>query len=128
MSVYACRVDDVPLGEGRAITLDGRRIADFTYAQMSPDARLRWTAVAEDVYRRLLDSNEDIGLATVYRVLTQFESAGLVTRHHFEGGTAVFGGATGEDWPLLVPSNVVVAGANFWPNDMTLPSTSQEYR
>ena len=45
---------------------------------------------AEDVYRRLLDSNEDIGLATVYRVLTQFESAGLVTRHHFAGGTAVF--------------------------------------
>jgi len=45
---------------------------------------------AEDVYRRLLDSNEDIGLATVYRVLTQFEAAGLVTRHHFEGGTAVF--------------------------------------
>jgi len=45
---------------------------------------------AEDVYRRLLDSNEDIGLATVYRVLTQFESAGLVSRHHFEGGTAVF--------------------------------------
>jgi Fur family ferric uptake transcriptional regulator len=45
---------------------------------------------AEDVYRRLIDSKEDIGLATVYRVLTQFESAGLVTRHHFEGGTAVF--------------------------------------
>ena len=45
---------------------------------------------AEDIYRRLLDSNEDIGLATVYRVLTQFEGAGLVSRHHFEGGTAVF--------------------------------------
>jgi Fur family transcriptional regulator, ferric uptake regulator len=45
---------------------------------------------AEDVYRRLIESNEDIGLATVYRVLTQFEGAGLVTRHHFEGGTAVF--------------------------------------
>jgi Fur family transcriptional regulator, ferric uptake regulator len=45
---------------------------------------------AEDVYRRLIESNQDIGLATVYRVLTQFESAGLVTRHHFEGGTAVF--------------------------------------
>jgi Fur family ferric uptake transcriptional regulator len=45
---------------------------------------------AEDVYRRLLESNEDIGLATVYRVLTQFEAAGLVNRHHFEGGTAVF--------------------------------------
>ena len=45
---------------------------------------------AEDVYRRLIESDEDIGLATVYRVLTQFEGAGLVTRHHFEGGTAVF--------------------------------------
>ena len=45
---------------------------------------------AEDIYRTLLDSNEDIGLATVYRVLTQFEAAGLVTRHHFEGGMAVF--------------------------------------
>ena len=45
---------------------------------------------AEDIYRTLLDGNEDIGLATVYRVLTQFEAAGLVTRHHFEGGMAVF--------------------------------------
>ena len=45
---------------------------------------------AEDIYRGLLGSNEDIGLATVYRVLTQFEAAGLVTRHHFENGMAVF--------------------------------------
>lgn len=45
---------------------------------------------AEDIYRALLDHNEDIGLATVYRVLTQFEAAGLVTRHHFENGMAVF--------------------------------------
>jgi Fur family ferric uptake transcriptional regulator len=45
---------------------------------------------AEDIYRALLSSNEDIGLATVYRVLTQFEAAGLVTRHHFENGMAVF--------------------------------------
>jgi len=45
---------------------------------------------AEDIYKKLLESNEDIGLATVYRVLTQFEAAGLVTRHHFEGGMAVF--------------------------------------
>ncbi len=45
---------------------------------------------AEDTYRSLLESNEDIGLATVYRVLTQFEAAGLVTRHHFEDGMAVF--------------------------------------
>ena len=45
---------------------------------------------AEDVYRLLLDKGEEIGLATVYRVLTQFESAGLVRRHHFEGGQSVF--------------------------------------
>jgi Fur family ferric uptake transcriptional regulator len=45
---------------------------------------------AEDIYKALLSSNEDIGLATVYRVLTQFEAAGLVTRHHFENGMAVF--------------------------------------
>lgn len=45
---------------------------------------------AEDVYKALMDSGEEIGLATVYRVLTQFEAAGLVVRHHFEGGQAVF--------------------------------------
>jgi Fur family ferric uptake transcriptional regulator len=45
---------------------------------------------AEDMYKALLESGEDIGLATVYRVLTQFEGAGLVTRHHFEGGHSVF--------------------------------------
>jgi len=45
---------------------------------------------AEDIYKDLLQSGEDIGLATVYRVLTQFESAGLVTRHNFEGGHSVF--------------------------------------
>ncbi len=45
---------------------------------------------AEDVYRALLNDGEEIGLATVYRVLTQFEAAGLVERHHFEGGQAVF--------------------------------------
>lgn len=45
---------------------------------------------AEDIYKELLDAGEDIGLATVYRVLTQFESAGLITRHNFEGGHSVF--------------------------------------
>ena len=45
---------------------------------------------AEDVYKLLLESGEEVGLATVYRVLTQFESAGLVARHHFEGGHSVF--------------------------------------
>ncbi len=45
---------------------------------------------AEDVYKALLDSGEEVGLATVYRVLTQFQTAGLVIRHNFEGGRAVF--------------------------------------
>jgi len=45
---------------------------------------------AEDVYKALIDAGEEVGLATVYRVLTQFESAGLVRRHNFEGGHAVF--------------------------------------
>ncbi len=45
---------------------------------------------AEDIYKMLLDSGEEIALATVYRVLTQFETAGLVNRHHFDGGHAVF--------------------------------------
>ena len=45
---------------------------------------------AEDVYRKLLAEGPDIGLATVYRVLTQFEQAGLLMRHHFEAGKAVY--------------------------------------
>lgn len=45
---------------------------------------------AEDVYRQLINEGMDIGLATVYRVLTQFEQAGLLTRHYFESGKAVF--------------------------------------
>ncbi len=45
---------------------------------------------AEDVYKALMEAGEDVGLATVYRVLTQFEAAGLVERHNFDGGHAVF--------------------------------------
>ncbi|MDR2220305.1 MAG: ferric iron uptake transcriptional regulator [Methylobacillus sp.] len=45
---------------------------------------------AEDIYKILLASGEDVGLATVYRVLTQFEQAGLLLRHHFEGGKSIF--------------------------------------
>ncbi|TDQ47484.1 Fur family ferric uptake transcriptional regulator [Permianibacter aggregans] len=45
---------------------------------------------AEDVYKMLMEQGDDVGLATVYRVLTQFEQAGLVLRHHFEGGHSVF--------------------------------------
>ena len=45
---------------------------------------------AEDIYRQLLEQGDEIGLATVYRVLTQFEAAGLVLKHNFEGGHAVY--------------------------------------
>ena len=51
---------------------------------------------AEDMYKALLKEGEEIGLATVYRVLTQFEGAGLVKRHHFEGGNSVFELSQGE--------------------------------
>jgi Fur family ferric uptake transcriptional regulator len=53
------------------------------------DSKLRHMS-AEDIYKHLLQEGEDIGLATVYRVLTQFEAAGLVTRHNFEGGHSIF--------------------------------------
>jgi len=65
---------------------------------------------AEDIYKQLLGEGEDIGLATVYRVLTQFESAGLVTRHNFEGGHSIFELDDGEhhDHMVVVDSGEVV--------------------
>ncbi|MEH6518479.1 MAG: ferric iron uptake transcriptional regulator [Halioglobus sp.] len=57
---------------------------------------------AEDLYRALLDAGEDVGLATVYRVLTQFETAGLVTRHNFETGHSVFELAKGDHHDHMV--------------------------
>ena len=69
---------------GLKVTLPRMKILDILEGS---DARHH---SAEDVYKILLGTGEDIGLATVYRVLTQFESAGLVKRHHFEGGHSVF--------------------------------------
>lgn len=65
---------------------------------------------AEDVYKELLEAGEDVGLATVYRVLTQFESAGLVVRHNFEGGHSVFELAKGEhhDHMVCLETNQVI--------------------
>lgn len=60
---------------------------------------------AEDLYRALLDAGEDVGLATVYRVLTQFETAGLVTRHNFETGHSVFELAKGDHHDHMVCVN-----------------------
>jgi Fur family ferric uptake transcriptional regulator len=57
---------------------------------------------AEDIYKELLETGEDIGLATVYRVLTQFETAGLVNRHNFEGGHSVFEMDEGEHHDHMV--------------------------
>jgi Fur family ferric uptake transcriptional regulator len=57
---------------------------------------------AEDIYRTLIESGEEIGLATVYRVLTQFEQAGLVIKHHFESGQSVFELNQGEHHDHLV--------------------------
>ena len=70
--------------QGLKVTVPRLKVLDLF--QHSPDRHL----TAEDVYRRLLDEHSDIGLATVYRVLTQFEQAGLLMRHHFEGGKAVY--------------------------------------
>lgn len=69
---------------GLKVTLPRMKILDILESTSSRHQS------AEDVYKALLDSGEDIGLATVYRVLTQFEAAGLVKRHHFEGGHSVF--------------------------------------
>ncbi|MDX1655132.1 MAG: ferric iron uptake transcriptional regulator [Candidatus Competibacteraceae bacterium] len=69
---------------GLKVTLPRMKILDM----LQDHQNLHLTA--EDIYRNLLNSGEEIGLATVYRVLTQFESAGLVKRHYFEGGQSVF--------------------------------------
>ena len=69
---------------------------------------------AEDLYRRLLADGEDIGLATVYRGLTQFEAAGLVEKHNFEGGTAVYELDRGQhhDHMVCVESGKVIEFSN----------------
>jgi Fur family ferric uptake transcriptional regulator len=76
-------------------------------------AKLRHLS-AEDIYKDLLSAGEDIGLATVYRVLTQFEAAGLVTRHNFEGGHSVFELDDGDhhDHMVCVESGEVVEFVN----------------
>lgn len=81
---------------GLKVTLPRLKILQIL--ESNADAHLS----AEDIYRLLLESNEEIGLATVYRVLTQFEAAGLVVRHNFEGGHSVFELASGEHHDHMV--------------------------
>lgn len=57
---------------------------------------------AEDIYKSLQEAGEDVGLATVYRVLTQFESAGLITKHNFDGNHAIYELATEEHHDHMV--------------------------
>jgi len=84
---------------GLKVTLPRMKILELL--ESSSDRHLK----AEDIYKMLLDSGEEIALATVYRVLTQFETAGLVTRHHFDGGHAVFEIDDGEHHDHLVDIN-----------------------
>lgn len=69
---------------GLKITLPRMKILDILHAHAGRHLS------AEDIYKTLLNSGEEIGLATVYRVLTQFEAAGLVKRRNFEGGQSLF--------------------------------------
>lgn len=71
---------------GLKVTSPRVKILEMLENRSSLDRHL----TAEEVYKTLLQEGEEIGLATVYRVLTQFEAAGLVKRHHFEGGNSVF--------------------------------------
>lgn len=74
------------------------RIRILQLLEQSPARHLS----AEEVYKSLLDANEEIGLATVYRVLSQFESAGLVVRHNFEEGRSVFERASADHHDHMV--------------------------
>lgn len=69
---------------GLKVTLP--RIKILQILEKTPD----WHMTAEDIYQSLRDAQEDVGIATVYRVLTQFEAAGLITRHSFDNGPAVY--------------------------------------
>ena len=68
------------------LKVTGPRTKILQILETSADRHLR----AEEIYKSLLELGDDVGLATVYRVLTQFEAAGIVIRHHFEGGYSVF--------------------------------------
>jgi Fur family ferric uptake transcriptional regulator len=89
---------------GLKVTLP--RVKILQHLEEAPERHMS----AEDIYKALLESGADVGLATVYRVLTQFEQAGIVVRHNFEGGSAVFELATEEhhDHMVRVDTNEVI--------------------
>lgn len=77
------QIDDL---KSSGLKATGPRLKILEVFQRGPQRHM----TAEDVFRQLMQDNTDIGLATVYRVLTQFEQAGLLSRNHFEGGKAVY--------------------------------------
>jgi Fur family ferric uptake transcriptional regulator len=77
------QIDDL---KSSGLKATGPRLKILEVFQHGPQRHM----TAEDVFRQLMQENTDIGLATVYRVLTQFEQAGLLSRNHFEGGKAVY--------------------------------------
>jgi len=85
---------------GLKVTLPRVKVLEILHQHQGSENRQHLTA--EDIYRELIDSGSQIGLATVYRVLSQFEEAGLVHRHHFEGGQAMFELAEGRHHDHIV--------------------------
>lgn len=99
------KVDRTNLKEaGLKVTHPRKRILDILEGHRNKHL------TADDIYRRLLDAGEEIGLATVYRVLNQFEGAGLVEKHNFESGQAYYEIDSGEhhDHMVCVESGKVI--------------------
>ncbi|NVK31612.1 MAG: ferric iron uptake transcriptional regulator [Gammaproteobacteria bacterium] len=85
-------------GAGLKVTLPRMRVLEVLSKVDDNDRHMS----AEDVYRYLMTAGDDISLATIYRVLTQFEAAGLVIKHHFDGGTARYELDTGDNHNHIV--------------------------
>ena len=106
MSAYDCHKVEAPMNTenqdlrrvGLKVTLPRLKVLQLLESASDADRHMS----AEDVYKSLLEAGEDVGLATVYRVLTQFETAGLVVRHNFEGGHSVFEIERGEHHDHMV--------------------------
>ena len=79
-------MDNIAQLKGNGLKVTGPRLKILDLFESHADEHLS----AEDVYRILLDDGIEVGVATIYRVLTQFEQAGILLRHHFETGKAVY--------------------------------------
>ena len=91
-------MDNIAQLKGNGLKVTGPRLKILDLFESNADEHLS----AEDVYRILLDDGIEVGVATIYRVLTQFEQAGILLRHHFETGKAVYELNKGEHHDHLV--------------------------